>query len=363
VLVIRHYLEEHYSTFFNPRTGFFARAEDRGCPEPFWSAHGPELMDISITGRCDRGCDQCYRNSTATGLQMSLADYEIILSQAREMQVSQVALGGGNPNQHPDFVKILRRTRDHFGIVPSYTTNGRGLTDDVLAASRAVCGAVAVSAYEPFREAGLAINRCVAAGVRTNVHFVLDKTSIHTAVAWLESTPSFLDGINALVFLTYKPVGRGSHTDSLLSADDYLRGFLAAATENGHPFKIGFDSCLVPGLASFTTVEPQYYEACEAARFSMFISEKLHMYPCSFMESTHRGTSIHDSRIADEWRNGRLFTAIRSTLQSARCPECRFAGRCLGGCPVFPQINVCRLARGNEPTSLSKAGHPYRPER
>jgi radical SAM protein with 4Fe4S-binding SPASM domain len=282
---------------------------------------------------------------------MSLADYKTILSQATEMHVSQIALGGGNPSQHPDFVRILRSTRDEFGIVPSYTTNGRGLTNEVLAASRAVCGAVAVSAYEPFRESTVAIRRCVDAGIRTNVHFVLDIASIRTAAAWLESAPSFLDGINAVVFLTYKPVGRGSRMEKLLCPNDRLRDFLAVATESKHPFKIGFDSCLVAGLAAFTAVHPQYYDACEAARFSMFISETLHMYPCSFMESTHRGTSIHESRIAEEWRNGRLFTGIRSTLRSGRCPECRFAGICLGGCPVFPQINVCGLARDNEPTS------------
>jgi MoaA/NifB/PqqE/SkfB family radical SAM enzyme len=56
------------------------------------------------------------------------------------MHAFQVALGGGNPNQHPDFIEILRLTREDYGIVPNYTTNGRGLSDTVLEATRRYCG-------------------------------------------------------------------------------------------------------------------------------------------------------------------------------------------------------------------------------
>ena len=150
--VIHKYPEEHYLTFFDRKTGYFARIEEKGYPEPNWSPKGPELMDISITDWCDRECDFCYRNANKSGKHMNVEDYEKILVQAQEMDVLQIALGGGNPNQHPAFVEILRLTRDKYGIVPSYTTNGRGLNSNILSASRDYCGAVAVSAYEPYSE-------------------------------------------------------------------------------------------------------------------------------------------------------------------------------------------------------------------
>jgi MoaA/NifB/PqqE/SkfB family radical SAM enzyme len=81
---------------------------------------------------------------------MSIRDYYKIMNQVKDLPVNQVALGGGNPNQHPNFCEILRITREEYGIVPSYTTNGRGLTQDVIESSRKYCGAVAVSAYPSY---------------------------------------------------------------------------------------------------------------------------------------------------------------------------------------------------------------------
>lgn len=147
--VIRRCKDQHYSTVFNPNTGFFARVEYEGHPEPFWSEHGLELLDISITNWCDMGCPICYRSSDDSGGHMNVENYEVVMRQAQKMHVHQVALGGGNPNQHPQFTEILRLTREKYGIVPNYTTNGRGLTEAVLTATSRYCGAVAVSAYKP----------------------------------------------------------------------------------------------------------------------------------------------------------------------------------------------------------------------
>ncbi|WP_210251557.1 radical SAM protein [Brucella intermedia] len=106
------------------RTGFFARVPEPGKREPFWSPHGPELMDISITNWCDKGCVFCYKSSPRRGSHMALADYKRVIDEAAYMGTFQGALGGGNPNQHPHFVEILDYTWSK-GIVPNYTTTGR----------------------------------------------------------------------------------------------------------------------------------------------------------------------------------------------------------------------------------------------
>ena len=149
-LRVNHYRDLGYSTFFNARAGFFARIpETPGKREPFWSPHGPELMDISITNWCITAVFSVDKSSTRHGSHMALANYKrVIDNEAADMGTFQVALGGGNPNQHPDFIDILDYTWSK-GIVPNYTTNGRGLTDDILAATLRNCGAVAVSAYPP----------------------------------------------------------------------------------------------------------------------------------------------------------------------------------------------------------------------
>lgn len=340
-LVIRQYPEQHYSVLFNQRTGFLARVEEHGYKEPFWSWHGPELLDIAITNWCDRECVMCYRSSSRFGKHMSVSDYENIMQQARELHVFQVALGGGNPNQHPDFCRILKLTREKYDIVPSYTTNGRGLTEEVLKASRAYCGAVAVSAYNPFEEMIDAIDALTRYGIKVNIHFVLDSTSVEIALRWLETPPSFLDSVNAVVFLNYKPVGRFRDRAFLLKHSDKVEQFFAAATSRRPPFRVGFDSCLASGLARFTNVSRTFFDGCDAARFSMFVSEEMNMYPCSFLVADHEGVPFTNDNMLEAWRTGELFKQTRGRLLASRCRMCVDANVCLGGCPVFRDINLC----------------------
>ena len=98
MLRINRFKSLGYTSFFNPETGFFARVPDAGAREPFWSPHGPELMDISITNWCDKGCTFCYKESTKRGRHMELSAYKTVIDQASEMGTFQVALGGGNPS-------------------------------------------------------------------------------------------------------------------------------------------------------------------------------------------------------------------------------------------------------------------------
>lgn len=352
--VVRRYGDEHYSTIFNPNTGFFARVEDKGHPEPFWSEHGPELLDISITNWCDMGCPICYRSSDEHGEHMTLENYEVVMRQAKRMHVHQVALGGGNPNQHPQFPEILRLTREKYGIVPNYTTNGRGLDESVLEATSRYCGAVAISAYKPYLETETAIKKLQAWGVKVNIHFILSSKSINTAIEWLKNPPSFLAGINALIFLNYKPVGRYSSEALLLKHSNRVGEFFRLATEQRHPFRIGFDTCTVTGLARYADVPDVCYEGCDAGRFSMFVSENMEMYPCSFMTKDHKGTPIAGDNMHEYWREGEAFKRIRGTLSSAGCSSCQQRSLCLGGCPIWPEINLC-------PAPIESEGLEYLP--
>ncbi len=352
-VVLRHHPEQHYSTIFNCRTGFFVRIEDSGYCEPKWAKLGPELIDISITNWCDRGCAICYRRSNTHGRHMSLLAYRSILSQAAKIGVMQVALGGGNPNQHPSFLKILQVTREDYGVVPTYTTNGRGLTRQIVEASLKYCGAVAVTAHTPYNEMASAVRRLVAAGVRTNVHFVLDEHSVNTAIKWLKAPPKLLDGINALVFLNYKPVGRMRNARGLLRHSPRLQEFFQFACSSNHRFRIGFDSCLVSGLTTFSRVNPVWFDACEAARFSMCISEDSLAFPCSFMKSTLEGFRVEKGNLQKIWHKSLLFQKTRRLLFDSTCKGCPHSLVCMGGCPLFEEINLCSVQRSHGLSSLA----------
>ena len=300
-------------------------------------------MDISITNWCDKGCSHCYKSSNKTGKHLSVGDYQIIMRQAEQMKVLQVALGGGNPNQHPDFCEIIRCTREDFNIVPSYTTNGKGLSDEILVSTKKYCGAVAVSAYEPYKELLVAVQELLEFGIRTNIHFLLTSKSVETAISWLENPPGILRDINAIIFLNYKPLGRKPSQELLLkNSRNYPRFFQLAG--KSHPFKIGFDSCSISGIGQFIDISPIFIEHCDAGRFSMYISEDNRMYPCSFMINHMEGIPITEDNMQMVWRNHASFTGFRRRFGKHNCRDCEVYAVCLGGCPVFPEINICKNA-------------------
>lgn len=343
MIKIRRYPEQRYTCYFDNNTGLFARVEDQGTAHPFWAEKGPELLDISITNWCDRECDICYRSSHRKGRHMPLADYEKLLEQASEMNLFQVALGGGNPNQHPHFEKILRLTRQKYGIIPSYTTNGRGLNEKVVRATKEYCGAVAVSLYPPYKELEKNITILQSYSIKTNLHFVLSTQTIPLAIKWLKNIPIFLRGLNAIIFLTYKPVGIKADDSLVMTNSQMLERFYETISSSQFPFKIGFDSCGVSSIVDYIDYNETLVEACEAARFSAFISEDMKMYPCSFMIDSIEGISILSNPMNDIWKNDINFKNIRNRLRRNECANCTKYEDCLGGCPVFDKINICRI--------------------
>jgi len=341
--IIKRFAKEHYTAIFNPNSGFFARVEDQGHDEPFWAEHGPELLDIAITNWCDRGCLFCYRKSDKSGSHISLENYEEIIRQAQAMHVFQVALGGGNPNQHPQFTEILRLTRANYGIVPNYTTNGRGLTLPIIEATAKYCGAVAVSAYPPYEETMAAVDLLKSNGITTNIHFILTSQSVDIAIEWLNKPPIFLKKANAIVFLNYKPVGRLADENLLLNKSPRVEEFFRLATGVRRPFRIGFDTCTITGLARFGNAPEISLEGCDAGRFSLFISENMEVYPCSYMvESGYTGIPLNSSSLSDIWRKSERFRQFRGKHAEAGCGDCITPRQCLSGCPLFPQMNLCQ---------------------
>lgn len=340
-LRINRYKDLGYTTFSNARTGFFARVPDQGKPEPFWSPHGPELMDISITNWCDKGCVFCYKSSHRRGSHMALRDYKRVIDEAADMGTFQVALGGGNPNQHPDFEEILDYTWSR-GIVPNYTTNGRGLTDSILEATQRNCGAVAVSAYPPYDETADTIRALADRKIKTNIHFILDSESVDTAISWLQYPPSFLRTINALVFLNYKPSGRKVFEEKLLRHSPRVDEFFKLATSPNAKLRVGFDACCVSGVFARTGASTSLVDACDAGRFSLYVSEDLKVYPCSFQSGLVEGDQLSgDTSLLDIWHNSENVRSFRRYFASDRCGGCSHKKTCMNGCPLFDQLVVC----------------------
>lgn len=332
---------QHYRTLFDQKTGFFVRKEDSGWPDPTWAEDGPELIDLSITSYCQRKCSFCYRGANDTKFtHLDTTDIRHVVEQAAECGTLQIALGGGNPNQHPYFVEILRLIRE-YDIIPTYTSNGDGLTEMVLMATAKYCGAMAISVYPPFDEIyyNNLIETIKSYGIKVNLHVIIQNDYLRLWTKWICAPPEFMRKVNAIIFLNYKPIGTDGETLLPKEMDSVERFFKAA--NDCKSLKVGFDCCSISGIAKWMDVPDVLVESCEAARFSAFISEDMKMYPCSFMIEKGYCGDLREHSLLNIWQNNDYFQRFRSDAVPTKCNKCSKYEICKGGCHLFPTINFC----------------------
>lgn len=308
------------------------------------SAPWPELADISISNHCSKQCSFCYRNSKPDGSFMSVADYEFILSQLTDPKlggVFQVAIGGGEPTEHPDFIKILKTTKAHK-IIPNYTTNGLKINKDIIEATQKFCGAIAISLEPKSILSRVKIaEQFLQNGIKTNYHYILSNDSISEAIEFLEGKyDKKIKGINAIIFLTYKPFGRADKS-GLLKWDTRLNKFLKLIDNPKTEIAFGFDACFVPILMKYTSVDSKFIDSCECGFFSVYIDERLNVKPCSFTNSDKFTFNLRDYNFKEIWQNKyQQYRKINNKIKG--CVQCKATNICRGGCPYFSAINLCQ---------------------
>ena len=339
-----------FVSFFDTETGAYLRTgvldengKDTGV-DPFMASY-PHLIDVGIMGHCIHGktglCAKagigCYQSGMFVEQpNMRLEDFRRIAEESRG-KCNQFALGGrGDPDQHEDFAEILKICRENI-LVPNFTTSGYGMTPEIAALCKQYCGAVAVSWYRSEYTLN-AIQMLLEAGVKTNIHYVLGKNSIDEAIDRLKRN-DFPQGINAVIFLLHKPAGQGSRAN-MLSFDDARVAEFFAEVDKRHPFKVGMDSCNVPGAIHFCkSILPESLDTCEGGRYSCYIGADMIMVPCSFDQEKRYEVSLRDMTITEAW-NSEPFERFRDRMRRA-CPGCEKKELCMGGCPLMPDIVFC----------------------
>lgn len=345
----------HFVSAFDMDTGAYLRTgildemgRDTG-QDPFMASF-PHLIDVGIMGHCLHGktgaCLEagigCYQSGPVVDKpNMLLKDFQWIVQQCKG-RCNQIALGGrGDPDQHESFVEVLQSCRENM-LVPNFTTSGYGMTPRIASLCKKYCGAVAVSWYGTEYTLN-AIDMLLDAGVKTNIHYVLGNNSIDEALKRLRND-EFPPGINAVIFLLHKPTGLGQAANVLSIGDSRVEEFFELF-DGLHPFKVGIDSCCVPGAISFCrNIHPESLDTCEGGRFSCYIGSDMTMAPCSFDQNAKYAVKLAGSTgsgldIEGAW-NSAPFERFRYKMRSA-CPDCSKRELCMGGCPLMQEIVLC----------------------
>ena len=127
---ISYYKNGNYTVTLKSDGTKIRRYSDEPAPE------FPESLDLKVTNYCDAGCAYCHEQSVTTGKHGDSAQIlDRILKLPRGVEL---AIGGGNPLDHPDIVPMLQEIR-RSGLVPSMTVNEKHI-DDIPKVSDLVYG-------------------------------------------------------------------------------------------------------------------------------------------------------------------------------------------------------------------------------
>lgn len=161
--------------------------------KPILELKYPEFYDVCITSACKGNCSYCYQDSGKE--QKGYKDpfkkiKEFFGPLTKNQKPFQIAYGGGNPNEHKDFHKIMKWSYENE-ITPNYTTNGMGITRKVIQTTKKYCGGVAVTCHEHLEKYWTeAVEKFSKAKIKINLHILISDD-------W--SVEDFLD-----IFYTYK---------------------------------------------------------------------------------------------------------------------------------------------------------------
>lgn len=168
-------------------------------PDECFIADFPESMDVTITNRCNAGCEMCYAGCTANGTNADILNAQWV---DHLHPFTEMAIGGGNVFEHPDLVPFLRKLKNK-GIVANITVNQKHFIEhfdfiqEILLEESLVKG-IGISVFDPTEEL-IAMMDCVPHAV---AHCILGVTS-------LETLKKMYDRNIRLLLLGYKTTGRG----------------------------------------------------------------------------------------------------------------------------------------------------------
>lgn len=174
----------------------------------------PELLDVKITDYCQYGCVFCYQGSTKSGKHADLNDIKKIIDACSEMEVFEIAYGGGEPTQHPQFAEILTYTGVN-GIIPNFTTFGVDWlkNDTLVEVVKSYVGAIGVSVHSADQLSKVKKIQSAFTDSR-KIKIVAQHVigSVDMAVTALLLEECWKDGID-LLLLGYKDVGFGADVE------------------------------------------------------------------------------------------------------------------------------------------------------
>lgn len=289
--VCRHDDRYDFWTLFSPKDGRKIRFRLTNDPARFHDipqrSEAPELVDIKITDYCPFGCNFCYQSSTPDGGHADITDIMSIAQTLGEMRVFEVALGGGEPTLHPDFVDVLEAFRER-GVVPNFTTRNLGWLREPkrLKSIMELCGnfAVSVDSATMIEEVSTLTDYHGVGRERCNLHLVMGTMSQYVFRQLLDAASGRGLGVT---LLGYKRQGFGRQI-SPIPYGWWLAEVQEVCNRNRGSFRVAIDTVLAAESREVLRAAniPDWMITFEDGKFSCYIDMvKRQMGPNSYCGS------------------------------------------------------------------------------
>ena len=300
----------------------------------------PETIDLKITDKCPMGCEYCYMDSTPRAPHADLGEVLGWLD-AFDQPPYQIAIGGGEPTIHPDFVDFLEAVLAR-GIVPSYTTAGVNLDDEIIGATNTYCGGVAIT-YHPhqgidwFKERYHRLSEEL--DVQVNIHLLVDCDIMEN----LDDVVHILREDDTIVLLAYyQDVGRAD-ADRLPPQEVYheeLPQNVRWLSDRGVSF--AFSEGLMPWVMSRPEL-PMHHRFMMSSEgiFNCYVDMDGTMWPSSF--TTHSFKAQEDGTMQEKWSS--MGSSYGRLAHGGACSDCEHAPFCIT--PQPEHYNLCAYAPHN----------------
>lgn len=299
---------------------------------PLRSFCAPESLHIELTSRCELCCPQCYKGKGGT----QELPYELLtglLAQAEDMQVFQIALGGGEPLLYPwlsDAVAEISRRN----MSCSLTTSGWGLDRQRLNhLIHLGLNHIQVSLNGSSEE----INSLSRDGYKTAVSalMLLHERSLSFGINWvarkdnLSDLPNMFElavrlGAGNINILRYKPAVMEDYAAVCLNSSEQQK--LAEMIRNRGAVSVKVDSAF-SNLLCHLNGRSGLLSGCGAGRRFLAVDAAGNFRPCSHIALKERAKSLRDY-----WYDSPQLLQFREVEDKVKepCADCSYLFGCRG---------------------------------
>ncbi len=343
----------------------FKSIAENGLTKPL-RMYAPYFVVWNFTNMCNLKCMHCYqRAGRPLPNELTLSEKMRLILELDKAFVCGVALSGGEPTIHPDFLQVVHEIARR-GMYAAVATNGMSFADEsfVVKCKKAGLRLAEISldssrpeVHDRFRGLDGAwertvkgIRNCVRHGIFTAIATTITKLNIDDVENMLDLAESL--GVRRVVFFNFIPVGRGRDNIRLdltpEEREELLRTLYRESTKRKIEIVLTAPQYgrvvlqLSRGVMSSPThftpaMNWSVYRAaaeliggCGAGRVYCAIEPDGTVTPCVFMPIPVG--NVRKDSIIRLWSECWLFNALRDRDSLKRiCRICRFRDIC-GGC-------------------------------